>query len=90
MPLRKTYHRFFRRRRYRDAEFVHADLSRQTEAPPLEKLRRLLFTLDPAHADERTLRRHRRARHGLALALAALLLWFAVESARLWDIFSGN
>jgi hypothetical protein len=90
MSLRKPEHRFFRRRRYRDAEFVHADLSRQTEAPRLEKLRRLLFSTDPAHASERTVRRHRRVRRFLALVFLCLLLWFALESALLWDVFSGD
>ncbi|MDR2844811.1 MAG: hypothetical protein LBV28_01820 [Puniceicoccales bacterium] len=79
---------FRRRRRYRDATYVHADLSRMTEAPWSEKIWRRLFRSEYCDMDGSTAKKMRQLRRVLGFSVALLLLWFVVENALAWNVFS--
>jgi hypothetical protein len=82
---------FFRRhRRYRSAVYSHADLSRDIEAPLLEKIWRWLFKPEYCDSDGSTARMLARVRQFLTWALIWGAGWFTVESLRAWNIFSGD
>lgn len=80
---------FLRKRRSRDAAYVHADLRHITEAPWWERVWRWLFKLEYCDNDGRLVFAWLRIRRSFRWVFVLLFSWFVVESLTAWNIFNG-